>query len=104
MIAIVVFYIHVLGGMYAFTSSYCRHKLADAFMAVAFVAIIFSVGWTIAGFIVRFIVPDGGLGPLLDSDTISLLIVTALEALLYTTYFRSERMKTKRTAATAAGN
>ena len=91
MIAIFIFYVHAIGAIYAFAKNYVEHKLTDAFMSLAFVAVIFSVGWTIAGFIVRFIVPKGGFGPWLDSDTISLCIVTALEAILYTTYFKSKK-------------
>lgn len=94
MIAIFIFTIHIIGATWAFSKSYCDHKLSDAFMTLAFVAIIFSVGWTIAGFIVNFFVPDGGFGIWFDSDTISLAIVTVLEAILYGTFFRSEKRKT----------
>lgn len=93
MIAIFIFYLHFVGAVYAFSYSYVHHKLSDAFMTVAFVAVIFSVGWTIAGFIVRFTIPESGFGVWLDRDTISLVIVTILEALLYWTYFRSSKKK-----------
>ena len=65
---------------------------------VAFVAIVFSVGWTIAGFIVRFMFPPDGFGPWFDPDTISLVIVSILEAILYLTYFTRKRAK-RQTAA-----
>ena len=95
MIPVVIFYMHIVGITYAFAHSYHEHKLVDGMMAVAFVAIIFSVGWTIAGFIVHFAVP-AGIGPL-DSDSTSLLIVTVLEATLYLTYFRGQK-KNKQSA------
>ena len=60
MIAAFIFYLHIVGAIYAFASGYVREKLSEAFMIVAFVAIIFSVGWTIAGFIVRFFLPVHG--------------------------------------------
>jgi hypothetical protein len=93
MIAIFIFYLHLVGAVYAFSYSYVHHKLTDAFMTLAFVAVIFSVGWTVAGFIVRFTIPHGGFGIWLDSDTISLVIVTILETILYTTYFRTSKTK-----------
>ncbi|MBN1448308.1 MAG: hypothetical protein JXA28_10295 [Bacteroidetes bacterium] len=93
MIAILVFYIHIVGAVYAFSKGYIEHKLVDAFMSLAFVAIIFSVGWTLAGFIVRFFFPEKGLGPLLDNDTISLVLVTIFELILYGTYFLSRKTK-----------
>lgn len=87
MIAAFIFYLHIVGATYAFTRGYVDHKLADGFMSAAFVGIIFSVGWTIAGFVVRFAFPEKGLSPWLDPDTISLIIVTLLEAILYGVYF-----------------
>ena len=92
MIPVVIFYMHIVGVTYAFAQSYHEHKFVDGMMAVAFVAIIFSVGWTIAGFIVHFAVPPKGLGPL-DTDSLSLLIVTFLEAVLYLVYFRGQWKK-----------
>ncbi|MBR9976262.1 MAG: hypothetical protein KFF77_11820 [Bacteroidetes bacterium] len=87
MIAAFIFYLHIVGAAFAFSKGYFEHKLSDAFMSLAFVGIIFSVGWTIAGFIVRFFLPEKGFGPPLDSDTISLIIVVFLEVLLYGGYF-----------------
>ena len=93
MIAIFVFYLHIVGAVYAFSKGYVEHKLVDAFMSLAFVAIIFSVGWTLAGFIVRFLFPEEGLGQWLDNDTISLVLVTFFEAILYGTYFIKQRQR-----------
>jgi hypothetical protein len=91
MIAIVIFYLHIIGAVYAFSKTYVEHKLADAFMALAFVGVIFSVGWTLAGFIVNFIYPEDGFSAILDADTVSLLLVTIFEGLLYGTYFWKRR-------------
>jgi hypothetical protein len=93
MIAAFIFYLHIVGAAYAFTKGYIDHKLADGFMSAAFVGIIFSVGWTIAGFIVHFFLPEKGFGPLLDPDTISLIIVALLEVLLYGGYFVNRHRK-----------
>lgn len=91
MIASFIFYLHIVAATFVFTKEYIEHKPADAFMSVAFVGIIFSVGWTIAGFIVRFFFPEKGFGPWLDGDTISLVIVTILEMILYGSYFWTRR-------------
>lgn len=97
MIAIIIFYIHIVGAVYAFSKGYVEHKLVDGFMSLGFVAIIFSVGWTMAGFIVRFFFPEKGFGPWLDNDTISLMLVTIFEAVLYISYF--VKMRDKEAAA-----
>jgi len=93
MIAIIIFHLHIIGAVYAFSKTYVEQKLGDAFVTVAFVGIIFSVGWTFAGFVVRFVFPETGLGPWLDNDTISLLLVTLFEAILYGGYFWNRRKK-----------
>lgn len=91
MIASFIFYLHIVAASYAFAKGYVEHKLSDAFMSVAFVAIIFSVGWTMAGFIVHFFFPEKGFSIWLDSDTISLILVTFFESLLYGRYFLTHR-------------
>ncbi len=91
MIALFIFYIHFIGLIYAFSKGTCEKKLSEGLILAAFVAVIFSVGWTIAGFIVRFVFPPQGYGPFFDRDTLSLLIVTLLEAILYFTYFFTQR-------------
>lgn len=91
MIASFIFFLHIVGAAYAFARGYVDHKLSDAFMSVAFVGIIFSVGWTMAGFIVHFFLPEKGFGPWLDSDTISLILVLFFEVLLYGGYFFTHR-------------
>ena len=93
MIAAFIFYLHIVGAAYAFSKGYFEHKLSDAFMSAAFVGIIFSVGWTMAGFIVHFFLPENGFGPLLDPDTISLILVAFFETLLYGGYFINRRRK-----------
>jgi hypothetical protein len=93
MIAAFIFYAHIVGAVFAFASGYVRERVSDAFLLVAFVAIIFSVGWTIAGFVVRFFLPRGGFPPLFDSDTLSLIIVSILEIILYLAYFSRKRAK-----------
>ncbi len=91
MIAIIIFYLHIVGAVVAFTSSYQKDGITDGFMTLAFVAIIFSVGWTIAAFLVRFIAPNEGIALWLDNDMLSLVIVTFLEIIFYSIYFREKK-------------
>ena len=93
MVAIFIFYIHIVGASVAFTKSFQKHGMTDGFMTLAFVAIIFSVGWTIAGFLVRFLAPEHVIHPWFDNDMLSLSIVTVLEAILYAVYFIDKKKK-----------
>lgn len=93
MVSVIIFYLHVIGAVIAFTKSYQKHGVTDGFMTLAFVAIIFTVGWTIAAFLVRFLAPKTGIHPWFDNDALSLTILTILEATLYFTFFIERRKK-----------
>ncbi len=87
MIAIFIFTLHVIAVVYVFAKGCVDHKVSEGFINILFVSIIFSVGWTIAGFLVKVLLPPKGFGVWLDSDTLSLLVVTILELILYSLYF-----------------
>jgi len=91
MVPVIIFAIHIVGAVVAFTKSYQEHGLTDGFMTLAFVGIIFSVGWTIAAFLVRFLAPQEGIHPWFDNDALSLSILTLLEAVFYALYFREKK-------------
>jgi uncharacterized membrane protein YhdT len=91
MIPVIIFTIHIVGATAAFTKSYQEHGLTDGFMTLVFVGIIFSVGWTIAAFLVRFLAPHGGIHPWFDNDALSLTILTLFEAAFYLIYFREKK-------------
>jgi len=65
----------------------------EASLAAAFLVIIFSVGWTLSGLLAALLFEPEGLAEWMNRDTISLVIVTAGEALFYTVFFRFLREK-----------
>ncbi len=91
MIAILIFYIHVIFGLYIFTKRWQEEGLGAAFLILIFVGIIFSVGWTISYLIASLIFPPEGLGKFYNRDTISLTILTIFEYFFYTAYFRGRK-------------
>lgn len=95
MIAIFLFYIHVIFGLYVFTKRWQEEGLGAAVLILIFVGIIFSVGWTISYLIASLIFPPEGFGKFYNRDTISLTIVTIFEYFFYTTYFKGKGKKGK---------
>lgn len=89
MIAAIILGIHVLAGGYAF---WTRKKdgWAEAFMAVAFVGIIFSVGWTIMTMVTGLLLEPQGLAEWMNRDTVTLLLLTAAEGIFYYYFLRKE--------------
>jgi hypothetical protein len=93
MIALFIFTLHVVLAAFAFAKGCVEHKLSEGFINVTFVAIIFSVAWTISGFVVKIALPPKGMGVWFDRDTMSLVFATILEAVLYFSYFHTKRKK-----------
>lgn len=114
MIAAFIFVLHFCAAVYAFVK-YKKDGIGEGFLAVAFVVIIFAVGWTIATMIAKIVYPDvlvahwvAGLQATrysrmlakeLTIDTFSLVLLTIGESFFY--YFflpageNKEKMKQK---------
>ncbi len=86
MIPVVVFYLHIVGVVTAFTKSWQDDGLTDGMLTLAFIGLIFVVGWTLSSFLIRLIVPHG-FGKVLNTDALSLLLLTTGEAVFYYLYF-----------------
>lgn len=116
MIAVVIFFIHVIFAVYVFSRTYQSDGLMQAFLNIAFIIILFSVGWVISDLIVGIIISDNGYlitipknafwqfilkisgffipnndgtGRLVPKDTISLICLTAMEYFFYKFYFKN---------------
>jgi hypothetical protein len=118
-----IFILHIVLVVFAFVK-YKRESLGEGFLAVAFVGIIFAVGWTIAAILTNLLfTPEWFIKwywqPLdswvwrtirkeISRDTISLLFLTAMEIAFYYFYFLTgtrqgqEKDKEENTPTTSA--
>ncbi|HMD14333.1 MAG TPA: hypothetical protein VKI62_06890 [Bacteroidota bacterium] len=94
MITLFIFYAHTVGAVILFTKRWQESDWKEGLLAVGFLFIIFSVGWSIATFIIKLLVTGKGLAVWLDRDTLSLLLLTAMESLFF--YIQMKRKKRKR--------
>jgi hypothetical protein len=88
MIPLFVFYLHTVGAVYAYTKRWQEAGVKEGILAVAFMAIIFSVGWTLTTFLLHGIISPKGFGPGLDRDALSLLLLTVGEGFFYYWYLK----------------
>ncbi len=86
MITLFIFYLHTVAAVTLFTATWQEEGLKGGLAAVGFLALIFTVGWPMATIILTLFVPPGGMGPWLDRDTLSLILLTAVEATGYYLY------------------
>ena len=83
MITLLVFYVHTIAAVNAFTKRWQESSWGEGLLAVGFIILIFSVGWSIAAFILGLVIEKKGFGIWLDRDAMSLLLLTAMEAAFY---------------------
>jgi hypothetical protein len=93
MVTLFVFYIHTVAAVYAFTDQYQEEGIGAGALAVAFMGIVFSVGWSISTFMLKFLVSEKGFGMYFNRDALSLAILTAGEAVFYYLYLKGMKKK-----------
>ncbi len=115
MIAALILIVHGAACVYAFFR-YRKEGIGEGILAVAFVIIIFSVGWTITTMLAKLVYPYGLVEQWISAlqgshlsrlfakelsiDTFSLLLLTIAESFFYYYYLRSEGgPETKKTQA-----
>ena len=111
MTAAFIFILHIILVIYTFIT-YKKESVGEGFLAVAFVGIVFAVGWTIAAILTNLLfTPEWFIKwywqPLdswvwrtirkeISRDTISLLLLTAMELAFYYFYFLSDGKEDQR--------
>ncbi len=91
MIPVMIFWIHIVGGVYLFVKRYCEETLGEAFLSLGFAAIVFTAGWTLSSFVIRLAFGQKGISEILNSDSLSLILLTLLEAVFYRLWFRKSK-------------
>jgi hypothetical protein len=90
MVALIIFYLHVVTFTAVFTKRWQAEGTKEGILGVIFMALIFFVGWSMASFIVKLVMPAGGLTKAFDNDAAALTLLTLAEAVFYYFYFRGE--------------
>ena len=90
MVPLIVFYLHVVALTAIFTKRFQDENVAEGFLAIFFMGLIFFVGWAMASFIMKLVMMPEGFGPWFNRDAASLVLLTVAEGVLYYFYFRDE--------------
>lgn len=114
MIIAVIYFVHVIFAVYAFSKSYQSDGWLQAFLNLGFIITLFAVSLTVCELIVGFFIPENGYRILMPSnaailfmlkisgfyaqqgntvtltpkDSITLIFVSILELFFYRFYFR----------------
>ncbi|MBM4171898.1 MAG: hypothetical protein FJ214_08535 [Ignavibacteria bacterium] len=90
MISAFIFFAHLMFVLVIFTKKWQDESLSSAFINIALIIILFSVGWSISTTVVNLIFEQKGLALHFDADTISLTLLTIVEYFFYRFYYREE--------------
>ena len=115
MISVIIFYLHLIFACYVFCKTFQSDGITLAFLNVAFIVVLFTVGWTISDLFIGLFVSDagyrilipagktfqmlvkltgfykpepGGFARLLPKDAIALVFLSTIEILFYRFFFK----------------
>ena len=90
MITALIFFAHLIFGLVIFTKKWQDESVSAGFLNLTLIAILFTVGWTIAGMIAKLFMETKGLGIQFDRDTFSLTILSIAEYFFYRFYYKED--------------
>ncbi|MFI5252835.1 MAG: hypothetical protein ACHQQQ_10430 [Bacteroidota bacterium] len=99
MAVLVVFYIHTVAAAAAFTRRYQEGGWGEGILGVAFVVLIFSVGWSMTTIFAHWLMEPKGFGIWFDRDAFALVLLTVLEAIFYIGHTRRKKRRAALTVA-----
>ena len=88
MITAIIFFAHFIFTLIIFTKKWQDEGSSAAWMNVGLIVILFAVGWTMTGMIVKILMEQEGLGIHFDRDTFSLTLLTIMEVFFYRFYYK----------------
>jgi len=87
MVAVFIFYLHVVFLAYAFTKNFVEDSLTRAILSSIFIIVLFSVGWTFSEFVLGYIMESEGLSLIFPRAAFSLMLLTVMEVIFYRYYY-----------------
>lgn len=87
MIELLIFHLHLLVALYAFTKSWQNGKLRDGFLAIAVIGLMFAIGWALTGTLAYAIMPGNWNTIYFTQDTLSLVLLAIPETIFYYHFF-----------------
>lgn len=87
MITAAIFALHVIFLLVVFTKKWQDENLTSAFLNGGLVALLFSVGWSMATIPTKYLFDEKGFGVYYDRDAITLTILSIAEFIFYRIYY-----------------
>lgn len=93
MITLFIFYVHVVAAVVLFTKRWQEGDWKEGLLAVGFLVLVFSVGWSITTFILKVFIDEKGFGVWFDRDAMSLVLLLVMESVFFSYQLRRKKRK-----------
>ncbi len=90
MISGLIFAIHILFMLFIFTKKWQQESLTNAFLNLSLIIILFTVGWSISGMILKIFIEPEGFSLEFNRDTLSLMLLSIVEYFFYRFYYKDD--------------
>ncbi len=90
MIEILIFHLHLVAALYAFTKNWQKRKIRDAILALMIIGLFFTIGWALTSPMSR-IMPQSWETIWFTRDTLSLVMLAFPESLFFYFFFIKDR-------------
>jgi uncharacterized membrane protein YhdT len=87
MIEVIIFHLHILVALYAFTRRWQEANIKEGFLALGLIGLVFTIGWAVTGGVAKFVTPKGGFTTWFTADTLSLVLLVIPEIFLFRLFF-----------------
>lgn len=91
MIELIIFHLHILAALYAFTKNWQERRLKDAVLAVLIIGLFFSIGWALTRPVAGILLPDAWNTPIFNVDTLSLVLLIIPESFFFYVFFIKDK-------------
>jgi hypothetical protein len=98
MIDILIYHLHVVGVIYAFTLRWQKEGLKSGMLAVATCGLVVTTLWAVTGSIARAVLPNSRPEDLMTADTLSLVLLLIPEYIFFRAFFLRSKSVSERDA------
>ena len=88
MIIVFIFFAHIVFMGYVFYKRLKKESFGTALIDLSLIILLFSVGWSITGMLIKLFIDQEGFGKFFDRDTISLVLLSIVEFFFYKMYYK----------------
>lgn len=88
MIELLIYHLHIVAALYAFTKRWQVEGLKGAFLSLGICVLVFTIGWSLTGAIAHQIMPGPyAPGTFFTGDTLSLVLLLIPEIAFFWFFF-----------------